>query len=389
MDVRGKDSRYLFRDEKALPVEVTGARGSCIYSGKRRYIDLIMGWNVGNIGWNNDYVLGRMRKFRGPGYVDPYLLYKPWAELAETLARITPGRLRKSFRATGGTEAVEIALQSAMVHTGRTGFVSLGGYHGHSIGAMSVGGPGFRAHWKNLLPGCHRINPPFDADAGRAVEKLLKTEKIAAYISEPIVCNLGVVVPDREFFGIVGDACRSYGTDLIMYEVATGFGRTGRLFASEHYNLKPDIMTLGKAITGGHAGLGATVVTDEIADSMEFDFSTYSTFGWMPLATEAAMANIRYIMKGKLWKKAETMGRWFEEQLRGMQFRHSPKIRAVGLAIGVGFRHRDYALRIVGRALKHGVIMSNTGHDTFTLFPALNIDEKTAEEGLRIISQCV
>jgi len=388
--VAKKDKKYLGRDIPALPIEITGAKGSYLFSKNKKFIDFLMGWNVGNIGWNNKAVAERMKKFTGPNYVNPYYLYKPWAELAELLAKIAPGKLVKSFRATGGTEAVEIALQAAMKHTEREGFVSIeGSYHGHSIGAMSVGSSEFRNQWGNLLLKCHKINLPLDADAGREVEKILKSEEVAAFISEPIVCNLGVVIPQKEFFDIVSDACKTYGTALIVDEVATGFGRTGKLFASEHYKLEPDIMTLGKAMTGGYGGLGTTMMTNEIAKSMEFDFSVYSTFGWIPYAVEGAKANIKFILKNKLWKNAVKMGRYFDSRINKMKFKHPADVRIKGLAIGVEFKEKGYATQITKRSMQNGLLFSDIGPYMFTLFPALNIDMKTAGVGLDILERCL
>ena len=194
------------------------------------------------------------------------LLYGPWVELAALLAELTPGKLRKSFRATGGTEAVEIALQLAMAATGRPGFISIeGSYHGNSIGAVSVApGLGIEA-LPNLLSHCHTIAPPLDDEAAARVEKLLRGKDIAALIMEPIICNLAVLIPEERFMRAVARSCRKYGTLLILDEVACGFGRTGTLFATEHYRVEPDILCLAKAITGGHAPMGATVVTEKVA----------------------------------------------------------------------------------------------------------------------------
>ncbi len=145
--INSLDKKFVGRDASAIPIEVVSAKGNYVYdSAGKKYIDFVMGWCVGNIGWGVEEVEKRIRNFKGPNYVDPSYLYKPWTELAEILAKLTPGKLQKSFRATGGTEAVEIALQAALAHTKRTKFISIeGSYHGHSIGAMSVGQPTFES----------------------------------------------------------------------------------------------------------------------------------------------------------------------------------------------------------------------------------------------------
>lgn len=391
MSLKERDKKYLSRDASPLPVEIVKAKGSFLYGPNgKKYIDFLTGWNVGNAGWNISEINQKIRKFSGPNYVSPSYLYKPWVDLAEILAKITPGKLVKSFRATGGTEAVEIALQAAMAHTKRHKFISIeGSYHGHSIGAMSIGSSEFREWYKNLLPGCYKIKPPLDARAGKKIEKILSKRDVAAFISEPIICNLGVVIPTKEFFDIVQKACKKYETLLIIDEVATGFGRTGKLFASEHYGLKPDIMCLAKGITGGYGGIGAAIMTKEVAKSMEFNFSFYSTFGWHPLNVEATIASIKFILKNRLWEKAAIMGRYFEKRLKTIKFRYPAQVRLRGLAIGVEFKEKGYATQIVKKCMEKGLLFSDLDSHIFTLFPALNIDKITVKEGLDIIEKCV
>jgi 4-aminobutyrate aminotransferase-like enzyme len=391
MGVKEKDKKYIGRDVPPIPIDVVKSKGSYLYdSDGKRYLDFLMGWNVGNIGWGVEEVEETLKKFDGPNYVNPRYLYKPWIELAELLAEITPGKLQKSIRATGGTEAVEIALQAAMSHTKRQKFISIeGSYHGHSIGAMSVGDSNFRKHYKNLLPNCYKIKPPLNAKAGKEVERLLSKGDVAAFISEPIICNLGVVIPEKEFFDIVQAACKKYGTVLIIDEVATGFGRTGKMFASEHYNLKPDIMCLAKGITGGYGGLGATIMTEEVAKSMEYDFSFYSTFGWHPLNVEATLANIKYFLKRKneILKNVSEMSVLFKNRLEKTKFKYPAEIRVKGLAIGVEFKKEGYAKELMDKCRHKGLLFSDLGPYVFTLFPALNIDKKVVEEGLGILEK--
>ena len=387
MKTREADKKLMVRELPVEEVDVARWEGSFLFDSRgRKYIDFLMGWCVGNIGWGNKEIKKSIRRYKGPDYVFSTYRYKPWAELAALLASIAPGKLRRSFRATGGTEAVEIALQAAMSHTKRHKFVSIeGSYHGHSIGAMSVGGSDFRSWYKNLLPDCHKIKPPLDNRAADQLEAVLKTRDIAAFIMEPIICNLGVEIPEQGFMSRAQALCRKHGTLLIMDEVATGFGRTGKLFASEHFGIEPDIMCLAKGITGGYGGLGATLTTEEVAASMAYDFSFYSTFGWHPLSTASAIATIKYMVKHqkRLEKNADAMGRYFVERLSRMSFKCPAKIRAKGLAIGVEFERTGYANELAARAREKGVLIcALLDNKTITLFPALTIDRTTAAEGL-------
>lgn len=393
MNTLQKDRSYLGRDTAATPIEIAHEEGSyLIDSSGKKYIDFQVGWNVGNLGWNQKEIVNQIKKFDGPNYVDPFYLYKPWADLAELLAKITPGKLTKSFRATGGTEAVEIAIQAAMKHTNRSKFISIAeGYHGHSIGAMSLGLSDFRKWYKNLLPDCYKVELPLDKKAAKKVETVLSKGDIAAFISEPIIINLGVEIPDKEFFEIVYKACKKYGTAFISDEVATGFGRTGKLFASEHYGLEPDIMCFGKALTGGYGAMGATIMTKEVAGSFEFPFSFYSTFGWHPLNVHAALTNLKFLLKRKkaILDNVNKMSRYFEGRLNKMRFKNPDKIKIKGLAIGLWFEKEGYGTKLVNRCIDKGLIISTLDTHHVTIFPALNIDFKTAKKGLDILESCV
>ncbi|HEY1376495.1 MAG TPA: aspartate aminotransferase family protein [Gemmataceae bacterium] len=337
MDVSERDRRYMARGEHPAGVQVARSEGSFVvdHHGKK-YIDFTSGWCVGNLGWANDEVREAIRAFNGPAYVHPDHLYRPWAELAETLAEITPGKLTKSYRATGGSEAVEIALQVAMAATGRAGFVCLEDcYHGNTLGGRSLAGD--RDQYPNLLAHCHRIAPPLDDRAAERVERLLKGGQVAAFVMEPVVCNLGVVIPSKEFMTRVREACREHGTLFIMDEVATGFGRTWRLFASEHFDVDPDVLCLAKAITGGYAPMGATIVTDEVAKAAGVGF--YSTYGWHPLSVAAALANLKYWSRhgDRILTNVAAQSDYFRARLTGMEFAEPASVRVIGLAVGVEF----------------------------------------------------
>jgi adenosylmethionine-8-amino-7-oxononanoate aminotransferase len=187
---------FLARDEPA-ELEVARTEDSFVFDTKgRRYIDFMMGWCVGNFGWGNAVLVKEAKTFRGPDYIYPGYSYPPWEELAKLLVSIGPPGLTKAFRATGGSETVDIALQAAMIHTGRSGFISLAeSYHGNSIGGLSVGDSAKRAHVKNLLPHCYKMKPPLNEQALQKLEVRLKGREIAAFILEPISINLGVLIP--------------------------------------------------------------------------------------------------------------------------------------------------------------------------------------------------
>src|SRR5688572_33053872 len=153
-----------------------------------------------------------------------------------------------------------------MIHTGRRALLSLeGSYHGNSLAGLSIGASDNRERIKNLLPYCGKITPPLDAKALRRIEQRLKRREVAAFIVEPISINLGVLIPEKEIIRRVRDLCRHYGTLFIADEVASGFGRTGRVFACEHFELDPDMLCVAKAMSGGLAPIGAVIATATIA----------------------------------------------------------------------------------------------------------------------------
>ena len=216
---------------------------TCFAADGRQYIDFVMGWCIGNLGWGMETIRDKINATNHAPYVHPELLYRPWVDVAALLAELTPGELQLSYRATGGTEAVEIALQVAAAFTGRSGFLSIeDSYHGNSIATRSIGASDDHNPHSARLSKCRKIKPPLNAQALDRVETALKKRDVAAFIMEPIVMNLAVMVPVEDFMTGVQKLCKKYGTLLIMDEVACGFGRTGKLFASEHYEIEPDIL---------------------------------------------------------------------------------------------------------------------------------------------------
>ena len=358
----------------------------------KRYIDFNAGWCVGNLGWGRKEIQSKINPAKIPGYITPGHHYRGWVDLAELLASITPGELQKSVRATGGTEAVEAAMQIAMLYTGRTKFLSVeGSYHGNSLATLSIGSSENRDQFGNLLPKCLKITPPLDANAANKVETRLKNKDVAALIMEPVICNLGVMIPEHAFMKNIGALCRRYGTLLVMDEVACGFGRTGKLFACEHFAIKPDILCLAKAITGGYASMGACMTTPKIANKvLKNGFQFYSTYGWHPLAVEAAIANIHYWIKNKekIFRNVAALSQHFTDRLSRMKFKKGATLRILGLAIGIEVSDSTYADRVQQKAKQRGLLFT-TQEKTLTLFPPLTMKQAIAEEGLEILESCL
>jgi adenosylmethionine-8-amino-7-oxononanoate aminotransferase len=393
MKQRSREEQFFLSTEEPDDIRVVRSTDEFLYDhlGKR-YIDFNSGWCVGNLGWGRKEIQSKINLAKIPDYIAPGYHYQGWVDLAELLASIAPGELQKSVRATGGTEAVEAAMQIAMLYTGRTKFLSVeGSYHGNSIGTLSVGSSENREQFKNLLPNCIKIRPPLDDKAAEKVETRLKKKDVAALIMEPVICNLGVLIPQHEFMKDISALCRRYGTLLVIDEVACGFGRTGKLFACEHFDIQPDILCLAKAITGGYMPMGACMTTAKIASKvLKKGFQFYSTYGWHPLAVEAALANIRYWKqnKQKIFRNVTSLSQLFTDRLSQMKFKNGVTLRILGLAIGVEVSDDKYADRIQQKSLKKGLLFT-THENTLTFFPPLTMKQAIAEEGLEILNNCL
>jgi 4-aminobutyrate aminotransferase-like enzyme len=384
--------QVLARD---LPAElqVAATNGSFVTDSRgRKYIDFVMGWCVGNFGWRPAAIAKAIERFKGPDYVYPGYAYAPWTELARLLASLAPRPLTRCFRATGGSEAVDLALQAAMIHTGRRALLSLeGSYHGNSLAGLSIGASDNRERIKNLLPFCGKIAPPLDAKALRRIEQRLKRRDVAAFIMEPISINLGVLIPETDVIRRVRDLCRRYGTLFIADEVASGFGRTGRVFACEHFDLDPDILCVAKAMSGGLAPIGAVIATAPIATSMEENEGTfYSTYGWHPRSVAAAIATLRDLKENRkrLLAGVAEMSEYFRVRLLQLEFDRPAAVRIQGLAIGVDVGDEDYADTIQETCRRNGLLVSTEG-STVLLLPSLAIDKRTAARGLDILARSI
>jgi acetylornithine/succinyldiaminopimelate/putrescine aminotransferase len=175
-----------------------------------------------------------------------------------------------------------------------------------------------------------------------------------------------------------------------MDEVACGFGRTGKIFASEHFDIEPDIMCMGKAIGGGVLGLGAMITTEEVGESLEEDGSLWSTFGWHPRSVDVAIATVRYVTRRqkKLLDNVAKMSDYFRGRLSQMEYENPASINIIGLAIGLDFDDEEYADKVAGKCRRKGLLVAPQDSGML-LIPALNIEYEVAEKALDIFEECV
>jgi len=327
----------------------------------REFIDCLGGFGIFALGHRHPNVIGAVK-----AQMDRLALHSQWmmnpvaADAARRLAEITPGSLRKTFWCSTGTEAVEGSLKLARLYTGKKKFIStINSFHGKTLGSLSVTGRDlFRQPFLPLLETA--FVPYGDADA---IDKAIDDET-AAVILEPIQGEGGVIVPRNDYLPAVREICTRRGVLLIFDEVQTGLGRTGKMFGCDHTNVVPDVMALGKALSGGVIPCAAFHTTDEIFKSFHPNpFYHTSTFGANPMAACAAAAAIETLQSENLVANSATMGEYFRSGLRKLQ-EQFPQIildvRGRGLLIGVEIVDAKVGESLAQRMFDRNVLIAYT-----------------------------
>ena len=354
--------RHLAQTSGApIGLEIDHAAGSWIYTTDgRRYLDLIAGIGVSALGHGNPAVLSAITdQARRHLHVMVYGEYiiEAQAQLAARLADSLPPSLGRIYFTNSGAEAIEGALKTARKHTGRARFVAFeGAYHGDTMAALALmGNTAFRAPFEPLPGPVHHL-PYNDSSTFAAID-----ETVAAVVIEPVQAEGGVRIPDRGFMTALRERCASVGTVLIFDEVLTGFGRTGRLFALEHFGVVPDIIVLAKALGGG-LPLGAFCGRDELIGKLAHDppLGHITTFGGHPLSCAAGLASLEAIIEGRLWERADRVGAQLRTDLNQLVGEQIVAIRGLGALIGIEFATAARAHRFVAETIARGVIVNWT-----------------------------
>ncbi len=371
-------------------------------------LDFLSGFGVFNIGRNHPLVAQVLKDVidMAPASMVQMDVGILAGLLAEALVNLAPGDLDAVFFTNSGTEGVEGALKMARQATGRSKIIYCKrAFHGLTLGALSVNGnEEFRERNEPLLPHCIPI--PFNDLS--ALEMALSGEDVAAFIIEPIQ-GKGVFIPDENYLFEVRSLCDRYGALLIADEVQTGLGRTGRMFAVDHWNVVPDLLVISKSLSGGFVPVGAIItrrhIHGKIFDSMDRCFAHSNTFGQNDLAMAAGLATLHVIEQEKLVQKSAVMGAYLEKGLKELAERYELMhgVRAKGLMIGIQFGkpvslslktgwnllHKmnvDLFCQMITMPLleDHHILTQVAGHglDTVKILPPLVIDRAEADHFL-------
>ncbi|NIO05286.1 MAG: aminotransferase class III-fold pyridoxal phosphate-dependent enzyme [Proteobacteria bacterium] len=391
----------------------------------KRYIDLVSGvFRPVHVGYGRKEIAQAVydQICDLPYFCPSQFSNVPAMELAEVLAGITPGKINRFFFVCDGSEAVETAIKLARHHHEYTGekkrnkiISRRGAYHGTTGGALRALGTvlQMRQIMEPLTPGTVFVESPYcyrcplhlaypgcDVACARDVARIIEFEdpgQISAFIGEPIQQGFGALAPVKEYWKIIRDMCDAYGILLIVDEVICGFGRTGKWFGIDHFDIQPDLITMAKGLSSGYVPLGGVGCTDQVMDPIEI-FMHVHTYSNHPVACAAGLKNIEVMKEEELVERSDRMGRYFLEALRSLE-PHAivGEVRGTGLWAAIDFTTNkksrasfpiDRLTRLVRRAKEKGLIVKVMGQ-ALEFAPPLIIEEAEIDESIKILDECI
>ncbi len=381
-----KFRQYIAQTSDApIGLEISHAEGPFIHTTDgKRYVDFISGIAVSSLGHRHPRIVEAIK-----AQVDKHLhvmvygefVQQPQVDFAELLTGILPRHLNQVYFVNSGTEAIEGALKLAKKHTSRHRFVSFhNSYHGDTQGSLSVTGREvYRNPYLPLLPDVEFID--FNDEGGL----LAIHDETAAVIVEPIQGEGGIIPAKKEWLKKVREQCDRAGALLIFDEIQSGFGRTGKMFAYEHYAVAPDILCLAKAMAGGMP-MGAFVASREIFQAFKYNppLNHVTTFGGHPVSAAAALANLRELLSGNYLQRAAEIEQKIKLQLKGEGI---VEVRGMGAMLGLQLANRELTQKVVEHCFEQGILLGWTLHsDTLIrLAPPLIIEDDLLDEVLEKI----
>jgi len=345
----------------------------------REYIDCAAGIGVATVGHCNPKVVEAIKNQSETLITNPGIFYNDKrAKMLEKLVNIAPKSLTKAFITNSGTEAVEAALKFARISTGKTDFIaSMRAFHGRTMGALSATHKvDYRTPFEPLVPGFSFV--PFNK-----IEKLQEavTEKTAGILLEVIQGEGGINIGSQEYFDDVRKLCDEKNIMLIVDEIQTGFCRTGKMFACEHFNIQPDMMTVAKGIAGGFP-VGAVLCSEKI----DIPLGKHgSTFGGNPLGAVASIASIDFMLENDLASLAKKKGIYFTNKLNAETLTKVRSVRQLGLMIGIELKVKVQPFLV--ELMEQGILAMPAGKTVLRLLPPAVISYKELDEVVRVLRE--
>lgn len=405
---------------KATDLIIERGQGPFLYtSDGEEYLDLVQGIAVNALGHSDEAVLAAAQEQMNKLVHASFNLvnYPVTLDLAAKLAEVTPGALDMFFLTNSGAEAVEGCLKLARYVTGRTGFLAFkGGFHGRTMGAASIttSSVKFREHYAPFVPQVYFTEYPYcfrcpynrevDSCSLECLEALksdIKTvipaEEIACAVFEPIQGEGGYIVPPRKYVRALRQFCDEHGILLVFDEVQTGMGRTGHLFAAQHFGVVPDIISIGKAVGGGFP-LGIVAATEKLMSQWTAG-AHGTTFGGHPVACAASLEVVRRVSAPEFLARVRQTGEYFRTGLEKLKEKHAGigDIRGVGLMNAVELvtggkkPDPDRVTRIIGRFKERKILILACGPDKNVLrfIPPLNIETALLDRTLTALDEAL
>ncbi|KXB02839.1 acetylornithine aminotransferase [candidate division MSBL1 archaeon SCGC-AAA261D19] len=381
------DKEYVAQTYGRQPIVLSEGSGVKVKDIEgNEYLDFVAGIATCALGHSHPAVTKAISKqAKKLVHVSNLFYNRPQVELAKALAEVTPDPIKKFFFCNSGTEAVEAAFKLAVKHTGRSHIIALeGSFHGRTLAALgATWEKSYREPFKALIPPAFKFAPFDDLDGIKGVIN----DQTAAVIAEPIQGEGGINVPSENFLSGLRDICDDFETLLIFDEIQSGMGRTGKWFASEHWNVEPDIMTMAKALGNGFP-IGCMGAKSKVMNSFS-PGDHASTFGGNPLACTAGKAVVETMKKERLPQHAKEIGRYFKKKLKELAKKHRSvrEVRGRGLMLALELADEESAKLSVAKAQEKGILINRTAKNVLRFVPPLLIEQKHVNQLINALDQ--
>ena len=385
--IKELNSEYLFQNYGRMDIAFTHGKGAYLYdtSGKE-YLDMVAGIAVCSIGYSHpEWVKTMQDQVSKMIHVSNLYYCREQAELGEKVASIAPGDLKRSLFVNSGAEANEGAMKLAVRYTKRSKVMSANnGFHGRT--SASLGATGQTKYQESFEPLISKAFRYYDYGNLESVKKMIDKDT-AALLVEPIQGEGGIVTASTDFFKGVRDLCSDNGVLMVVDEVQTGIGRTGKWFGIENHDVVPDIMTLAKGLGGG-VPIGAVVTTDEISKVMT-PGTHGTTFGGNPLVSRSACAVLDIIKNERLVQNAQKVGKEWMADLRSVKSGKIKDVRGSGFIIGVELDSKETATAVQKSMLEKGILVNICHGSVLRLIPPLILTSKQKDAFMSAFTEVI